>query len=99
MAALPNSLPDGDGLKSEARPVSNECGEPTVLTQGPVPYRAIGPIPIESTIDGGLYLAAEIWAEGWPAGFHPAWLLLTIRGYAPRGNAWRNDATGWSFDE
>jgi hypothetical protein len=44
-----------------------------------------GSLSIQPTIDGALYLAAEIWAEGWPV--------------AHNRELWKNDGTGWSFDE
>lgn len=94
MAALPNSLPDADGLNNEAWPVANGRGEPAASNQGPVPYPA-GPTP---TTDGALYLAAEIlWPEIWPAAHN-----RELWGAGPDGtygNAWRNDATGHSYDD
>jgi hypothetical protein len=53
-----------------------------------VPYRAAGPTPIPTT-DGALYLAAEvIYGEAWAA-----------RHNAEIWGAWRNDATGYSFED
>jgi hypothetical protein len=94
MAALPNSLPDADGLNNEACPVANGRGEPAASNPGPVPYQA-GPTP---TTDGALYLAAEIiWPEIWPARHnHEVWKTGPD---GTCGESWKNDATAWSFDE
>ena len=77
-----------------AAPAATECGVPAAFTPGPVYYRA-GPIP---TTDGALLLAMEIlWPEIWPAAHnHELW------GARPDGtcdNAWRNDATGHTYDD
>jgi hypothetical protein len=55
------------------------------------------PLPIP-TVDGDLYLAAEIlWPEIWPASHNSE--LRRCGTALSAGNAWRNDATGHSHDE
>lgn len=75
-------------------PLTKGCTSPGAAIQGELTG---SPIPIEPTIDGGLYLAAEIWAEGWPAAHDRD--IWSAGADGTCGNAWRNDATAWSFDE
>ncbi len=75
-----------------AAPAATECGAPAAFTPGPA-YQA-GPTP---TLDGALYLAAEIlWPEIWPAA-----LNSELWGAGPEDmcrERWKNDASGYSFD-
>ena len=88
IAALPKNPADADGLKGEARPVTNSCALPSAPAIGDA---TASPVPIP-TIDGALYLAAEILLpEFWPAGSnHDLW------GGGPDGTyQWRNQADGF----
>lgn len=72
-----------------AVPVTNGCALPSAAIRGDV---TASPSPIEPSIDGALYLAAEIlWPEFWPARRnHDLW------GTGPDGTyQWRNQADGF----
>jgi hypothetical protein len=84
--AAPTAYP---GLEKPvaAAPARTECSQPAAFTPGPASYQA-GPMP---TIDGPeFYLAAEIWAEDWPAAHnHELWNV------GPDGTySWRSQADG-----
>jgi hypothetical protein len=80
---------------SAAAPVTTECGEPAAFAPRPAPYRVAGSTP---TIDGALYLAAEVlWPETWPAR-HNAEIWGT-RPDGIYGDGWKNDATGHSYED
>ena len=93
MAALPKTIYRDAGKPYLAVPVTNGCASPGAAIQGELTG---SPIPIEPTIDGALYLAAEIiWPEIWPAAHN-----AEICGTGPDGTyAYRNDATGHSWDD
>jgi hypothetical protein len=77
------------GKPKAAVPVTNGGALPGAAIPGDV---TASPIPIEPSIDGALYLAAEIlWPEFWPArSNHDQW------GTGPDGTyQWRNQADGF----
>jgi hypothetical protein len=89
MASLPNTIYRDAGKPKAAVPVTNGCALPGAAIPGDVTQ---SPIPIEPSIDGALYLAAEIlWPEFWPArSNHDLW------GTGPDGTCqWRNQADGF----
>jgi len=89
MTTLPNTIHRETGKPKAAVPVTNGCALPDAAIPGDV---TASPIPIEPTIDGALYLAAEIlWLEIWLARHnHDLW------GTGPDGTyRWRNQADGF----
>lgn len=78
------------GKPDAAVPVTNGCALPGAGIPGPV--HQAGPSPIEPSIDGALYLAAEIlWPEFWPARSN-----RDLWGTGPDGTyQWRNQADGY----
>lgn len=76
------------GKPKAAVPVTNGGTSPGAALQGELTR---SPIPIEPTIDGALYLAAEIlWPEIWPAAHN-----RELWGAGPDGTyAWRSQADG-----
>lgn len=75
------------GKPETAVPVTNGCASPSAAIEGELPG---SPIPIP-TIDGALYLAAEIlFPEIWPAAHN-----RELWGAGPDGTfGWRNQADG-----
>jgi len=89
MAALPKPIYRDAGNPESTVPVTDGCTPPDAPIPGDV---TASPISIEPTIDGALYLAAEIlWPEIWPArSHHDLW------GTGPDGNdGWRNQGDGF----
>jgi diaminobutyrate acetyltransferase len=91
MGSLPKAIYRDAGKPDAAVPVINGCALPGAAIQGDV---TASPIPIP-TIDGALYLAAEIniWPKIWSAAHN-----RDLWGAGPDGTCtYRNDATGHSY--
>lgn len=88
VSALSKTIYRDAGKPDTAVPVTNGCTSRAAAIPGDV--TAASPIPIP-TIDGALYLAAEIiWPEFWPARSN-----RDLWGMGPDGTyQWRNQADG-----
>ena len=84
MAASKTTISTDAGKPDAAVPVTNGCALPGAAIQGDVTASPFPPVP---TIDGALYLAAEIlFPKPWARHNAELWC---------NGNGWRNQADGF----